>query len=215
MEYFILEPAFFKLDGGGMYGIIPKPLWNRVHPADEENRVLLALRLLLIKSAEKTVLIDTGIGDYHDDKFIKMFDVKSEHCPLEQALSHIGMSKTDITDLVISHFHFDHIGGIGLDRDGQHTPVLPHVNVHVHRKHYDYAFNPTPRDSGSFHKHRFAPLLDFYKEKGQLFFYEGNQGELFDMGGGEKLKFITSHGHTPWLLHPYTDEKARGYDHGW
>ncbi len=207
LKYFILEPALFKLDGGGMYGIIPKPLWNKVHPADEDNRVLLALRLMLIKGSKRTVLVDTGIGDYHDEKFIKMFDVKSKASPLEQALSNIGLKKEDITDLVISHFHFDHIGGMGeTNQLSEHLPVLPHVKVHVHKKHYDYAFKPTPRDSGSFHKHLFAPLLKSYQDKGQLFFYDGDQGELFDLGDGEKLNFITSHGHTPWLLHPYTKD---------
>ncbi len=206
LKYYILEPALFKLDGGGMYGIIPKPLWNRVHPADEQNRVLLALRLMLIQGPKRTVLIDTGIGDYHDDKFVQMFDVQSSDSPLEQALSNIGLKKEDITDLVISHFHFDHIGGLGKEDGGEHIAALPHVNVHVHKKHYDYAFNPTPRDAGSFHSHLFGPLLKSYQEKGKLFFYEGDRGELFDLGEGETLKFITSHGHTPWLMHPYTDQ---------
>lgn len=207
LKYSILEPAFFRLDGGAMYGIIPKPLWERVHPADEQNRILLALRLLLIQGPEKTILIDTGIGDYHDEKFVHMFDVKGPHSPLEQALAGIGLKKEDVTDLVISHLHFDHIGGLGIDNDkGEHVPLLPHVNVHVHKKHYDYAFHPSARDAGSFHSHRFGPLLKTYEDKGQLFFYEGEQGELFDLGRGNPLKFITSHGHTPWLLHPYTDE---------
>lgn len=205
LKHAVIEPAKFKLDGGAMYGIIPKPLWEKKHPADELNRVELALRLWVIKSSERLVVVDTGIGDYHDDKFNKNFDVRSEKSPLEQALNVLGYKCDDVTDLVISHLHFDHVGGIGVkDSDDNWQPAFKNARCHVHEEHLKYAHNATPRDAGSFHTQNFAPILDLYKENGRLNLYKDEEGELFDLDG-EKLKFKCSFGHTPWLMHPYTD----------
>ncbi len=90
VSYFSLRPGTFKLDGGAMFGIIPKPMWQKVAPADEQNRIDLALRLLLIKTPNKLILLDTGIGDYHDEKFVERFDVRSTPSPLEQAILNAG-----------------------------------------------------------------------------------------------------------------------------
>ncbi len=206
LTYSVIEPAMFKLDGGAMYGIIPKPLWNKVHPADELNRVDLALRLWLIQSEDKVVVVDTGIGDYHDEKFQRNFDVRSPVNPLEQALNSVGLTCDDVTDLVISHLHFDHVGGIGVkDEGGRWRPVFPKAQCHVHADHLAYAHKATDRDRGSFHTQNFDPILEIYREVGHLHTYKGKEGELFDMGS-ETLKFKCSFGHTPWLMHPYTSE---------
>lgn len=200
-QYFSLEPARFKLDGGAMFGIIPKPLWSKVHPADEMNRIDLALRLTLIKTASKIILIDTGIGDYHGDKFDQRFGIIGELSPLEKALAEINLLPSDITDLIISHLHFDHVGGIGKLIDGKMEPVLKNAMVHLHRQHFDYSQNPTERDTGSFQIEYFKPVLDWYREHNQLHFVEGMAGDV--MPG---IKFKCSMGHTPFLLHAY-DEK--------
>ena len=94
-EYFCLEPAHFRLDGGAMFGIIPRPLWNKVHPSDELNRIDLALRLLLIKVEDRVILIDTGIGDYNGEKFDSRFDVRGETRPLEKSLEKINLKPDD------------------------------------------------------------------------------------------------------------------------
>lgn len=209
LGYHIIEPARFKLDGGAMYGIIPKPLWNKVHPADEMNRVDLALRLWVIRSEEKVVVVDTGIGDYHDEKFNKLFDVRSDQGPIEQALSKLGLSCDDVTDLVITHLHFDHVGGIGVkDKQGKWWPTFKKAKLHLHKSHHEYAHNATARDSGSFHTQNFDPIIEHYKDRDALCFYDGEEGELFSLGGEseETLRFKCSHGHTPWLMHPYTSE---------
>lgn len=200
-EYFSLEPARFKLDGGAMFGIIPKPLWSKVHPADDQNRIELALRLILIKDGKKNILIDTGIGDYHGEKFDSRFAVVGGASPLEKALAEIHMSPDDITDLVISHLHFDHVGGIGKLVNGVMEPVLKKATVHLHQKHFDYSSHPTERDAGSFHYDYFKPVLDWYKEHNQLHLVDGMEGELFS-----GLKFKCSMGHTPYLLHAYDDQ---------
>lgn len=203
----VIEPALFKLDGGAMYGIIPKPLWNKVHPADELNRVELALRLWLIQTEDRVIVVDTGIGDYHDEKFNNNFDVRSEANPLEQALQKIGLSCDAVTDLVISHLHFDHVGGIGLQDDsGKWSPVFPNARLHIHQDHYKYAHKATDRDRGSFHTQNFDPIIEIYREAGKLYFYEGREGKLFDLNEKEALRFKCSFGHTPWLMHPYTSE---------
>ena len=200
-QYFSLEPARFKLDGGAMFGIIPKPLWNKVHPSDELNRIELALRLIIIKTADKNILIDTGIGDYHGEKFDQRFGITGNTSPLEKSLAAIDLTPDDITDLVISHLHFDHVGGIGKLVDGKMEPVLKKATVHLHHKHYEYSHHPTERDSGSFHNEYFKPVLDWYIIHNQLHFIEGMEGEILS-----GLNFKCSMGHTPYLLHAY-DEK--------
>lgn len=204
---YMIEPARFKLDGGAMYGIIPKPLWNKVHPADEHNRVDLALRLWLMRSGDKVVLVDTGIGDYHGKTFDQRFDVRGKDDPLTQALATLDLTPDDITDLVISHLHFDHVGGIGrLNKDDEMVPLFSKATCHVHRQHFEYAQKPTARDSGSFHTHHFMPVLNYYKDQGQLVFHEGEEGLIFNFAQDQPLRFKCSHGHTPWLMHPYTDQ---------
>lgn len=206
LKYAVIEPAMFKLDGGAMYGIIPKPLWEKRHPADALNRVDLSLRLWVIQGEQKVVIVDTGIGDYHDEKFKKNFDIRGEDSPLEQALNKLNLTCDDVTDLVISHLHFDHVGGIGVkDDQGQWQPAFKNARCHVHQEHLNYAHNPTARDAGSFHTQNFDPILEVYKANDQLHLYQGEEGTLFQIGS-ETLKFKCSFGHTPWLMHPYSSE---------
>ncbi len=202
-DYFIIQPAMFRLDGGAMYGIIPKPLWERNSPADELNRIDLALRLLLIKYGDRNVLIDTGIGDYHGEKFDQQFDVRSTKRPLELALNKIGLKTTDITDLVISHLHFDHIGGIANQTENGLEEALPGVRMHLHKKHWDYSKKPTQRDAGSFHTHIFGPIIEKADSEGRVHWIDGEEGDIIPELG---LKFITSFGHTPWMIHPHDDK---------
>jgi len=210
-KYYILEPATFALDGGAMFGIIPKPLWSKVHPADDLNRIDLALRIMLIQAKDhkgqaRNILIDTGIGDYHGEKFDSRFKVSSnlstELSPIEFLLSKLNLAAADITDVVISHLHFDHIGGLGKNVNGVHQPIFLNATLHLHEKHYDYAQSPTQRDLGSFHQAIFLPLIDNYAKKNQLIFYREESGPLVD----GILKYRISMGHTPYLLHPYDEQ---------
>jgi glyoxylase-like metal-dependent hydrolase (beta-lactamase superfamily II) len=205
-SYFCLEPSRFRLDGGAMFGIIPRPLWNKVHPSDDQNRIDLALRLLLIKDGDKVILIDTGIGDYNGDKFNSRFDVRTEEQPLHKSLNVLGLSPDDVTDLVLSHLHFDHIGGIGEMINGKLEPVFKNAICHIHKEHYNYSQSPTLRDSGSFHTHNFEPIIDWYKNNDKMKWHSGEQGELIKLEN-DSLMFKCSHGHTPFLMHPY-DKKV-------
>lgn len=206
IEYYLLQPANFRLDGGAMFGIIPKPIWNKVHPADELNRIDLALRLQLIKTNEKVILIDTGIGDYHGEIFDQRFDVRSDKSPLEKALAMLKISPEDVTDLVISHLHFDHIGGLIKINDGKKECVLPNAQIHLHQKHYEYSLNPSERDAGSFQSQYFFDIIEQFISQNKVTFYNDSEGELLKLEDGNKLKYRCSHGHTPWLMHPYDNK---------
>ena len=202
MKVSILHPAKFKLDGGAMYGIIPKPLWEKHSPSDEFNRIDLDLRLVLLQTATKNILIDTGIGSFRGEKWNTRFAVESIESPIETLLKEkCDLTSSDITDIILTHLHFDHVGGLGQLRNGEHELIFEQATIHLHRDHYLYALNPTLRDSGSFEKPIFSKLIEDYKNKNQAIFYEGMEGEL-ECG----LKFICSHGHTPFMIHPYSDK---------
>jgi glyoxylase-like metal-dependent hydrolase (beta-lactamase superfamily II) len=204
-RYSLLHPAVFKLDGGAMFGIIPKPLWSKFIPADDLNRIQLSLRVMLIQTKSRNILIDTGIGDYHGEKFDSRFGVVGPNNPLcESLLLNSQLRPEDITDLIVTHLHFDHIGGLGTQQ-GEHIILFPKAILHIHRQHYDYALHPTLRDSGSFHSQYFQPLIERAHKEGKVHWISGEEGLLLE-DGEEKLFFKCSHGHTPYLMHPY-DEK--------
>ncbi len=202
-KYYVLHPAVFKLDGGAMFGIIPKPLWQKVIPADELNRIQLSLRVMLIQTATKNILIDTGIGDYHGEKFDGRFGVEGDKNPLIQILKdELDLNQSDITDVIISHLHFDHVGGLGFD--DPHQLIFPDATLHVHRQHYDYALNPTARDAGSFHGQYFKQLLAMAEKKGKVHWLEGKEGTILS-DGPDTIHFKCSFGHTPYLMHAWDE----------
>lgn len=203
-KYSVLHPAVFKLDGGAMFGIIPKPLWSKQIPADELNRIEMSLRVMLIQTEKKNILIDTGIGDYHGEKFDDRFGVKGEKNPLIGLLKkEHGLDSEDITDLIVSHLHFDHVGGLGGD-EGSRRPLFPKATLHIHKNHYDYALNPTVRDTGSFHSEYFKPLIEAADAEGRVHWVEGKEGIILQ-DGTETLKFKCSFGHTPYLMHAFDE----------
>lgn len=199
-QYALLNPTYFKLDGGAMFGIIPKPLWNKKYSCDQENRINLSTRLLLIKQDKRTILIDTGLGNYHDDKFVDRFQVSSPKINFEKLLANLNLSPLDITDLVLSHLHFDHAGGI-LDYSNNRAEIIfKNATLHIHKAHYEHAKNPTLKDTGSFHFIYIQAAIDSYLKLGQLNWLQGLSGEILP-----QLNFITSMGHTPYMIHPYDE----------
>jgi len=199
MKKYILHPATFKLDGGAMFGIIPKPLWETKIQPDELNRISMSLRVIYIELGNKKILIDTGIGDYHSEKFNKQFDIQGTPAPLTSILQNqLSVSAEQITDIIITHLHFDHVGGLG-GVDNQ--IIFPNATIHLHKDHYQYALSPTVRDAGSFQAHFFKPLLDAYENMGKLNFIEGESGNIID----SDIQFKISFGHTPSMMHPIFD----------
>jgi len=201
-NYFLIQPGRFRLDGGAMYGIIPRPLWIKASPPDDQNRIDLALRLWCLQWQDRIVLIDTGIGDYQGEKFDQRFDVRIESQALEKALHSIGISCEQVSDLVLSHLHFDHAAGMTKMQNNQATPVFKNATLHLHREHYLYAQSPTERDAGSFMPLAFNPVIDYYKQKDKIHWLEGSEGEIIPE---LNLKFKTSMGHTPYLVHPHDE----------
>jgi glyoxylase-like metal-dependent hydrolase (beta-lactamase superfamily II) len=203
-HYYALHPATFKLDGGAMFGIIPKPLWEKQIPADELNRIHLSLRVLCIKTDNRVILIDTGIGDYHDPKFAQRFAITGPSDPLCDILQgDLHLKPDQVTDLIVTHLHFDHIGGLA------HTPgnfLFPKARIHLHRDHYHYALHPTIRDAGSFQTEYFQPIIEKLIAEERVSWLTGEEGEILT-DGNYRLRYKCSHGHTPWLVHPYDSKQ--------
>lgn len=183
----VIETTSFGLDGGAMFGVIPKALWSKAYSEpDEKNRIPLTARLLLLESADKKILIDTGIGDKYDEKFSKIYDVDLLKSPVENGFKAKGFTTDDITDVLITHLHFDHAGGATENINGEICPVFKNAKYYVQKDQYDWALNPTFKDRASFMNDNYVPL----KEDGLL--------ELMD-GEGEVFQGVTNH-----LVHGHT-----------
>lgn len=147
-----------SLDGGAMFGIIPKPLWEKTNPADELNRVTLATRNLLLLSDDKKILIDTGMGKKWDDKAKNIYNIDPK-LDLELALVQNGIKSEEITDVLLTHLHFDHTGGSTKFDNGKLVPAFPNAKYFVQKKNFEWAMNPSDRDRGSYIKENFEPLV--------------------------------------------------------
>lgn len=146
------------LDGGAMFGIIPKPLWEKTNPADEQNRVTLSTRNLLLISDDKKILIDTGMGNKWDEKSKNIYKINPD-LNLDFALEQNGVKPEDITDVLLTHLHFDHTGGSTKYQDGKLVPAFPNAKYFVQKKNFEWATNPSERDKGSYIKENFLPLV--------------------------------------------------------
>lgn len=184
----ILSLERFRLDGGAMFGIVPKPLWERSCPADSANRIAMGCQCLLVRKDDRVILVDAGMGTKWDTKGREIYDLQSDDCdPLSFALSKHGLKLGDITDVIVTHLHFDHAGGLTrLDETGRLGPTLPQARHWVQAEHLEWALSPTEKDRGSFPSENIQPLIE---------------ADLFHLVRGEEslvsgLELHPLHGHT-------------------
>jgi len=163
-EINIIEDGYFRLDGGAMYGVVPKNLWSKVEQVDEQNRILMCCNPLLVRDENHTVLIDTGVGEKFPDKFNRIYGIDMPR-GLMPGLAKLGVKPEDVTDVVNTHLHFDHCGGnTVLNSEGEPVPAFPNAQYCINRLEWEDALNPNPRSKASYLPDNLIPL----KESGQL-----------------------------------------------
>jgi glyoxylase-like metal-dependent hydrolase (beta-lactamase superfamily II) len=156
-----LSDGTFYLDGGAMFGVVPKTFWNKLNPADERNRIHLGLHPLLIRHPEKNILIDTGIGDKFNDKFRSIYRVDKSQT-IEESLKANGLKPEDIDMVIISHLHFDHGGGnTKRDAQGNVIPKFPNATYILQKKEWEVGLSPNPRSIASYLKENYVPLEEY------------------------------------------------------
>lgn len=196
MELFTINTGYFKLDGGAMFGVVPKVLWNKLNPADSNNLCTWAMRCLLVKKNNRLILIDNGIGNKQSEKFLSYYYLHGNDS-IEKSLAKYGFSTNDITDVFLTHLHFDHCGG-GIKWNKSKTnfePVFKNAVYWSNSKHWNWALNPNPREKASFLKENILPM----KELGLIKFTDKDNFDLFDI--------IYVNGHTEAQMLPVLDYK--------
>src|SRR5688572_23450384 len=163
MNLYSIETEFFKLDGGAMFGVVPKVIWNELNPADDKNLCTWAMRCLLIEDAGRLILVDNGIGNKQDEKFLRHYYLHGENI-LDKSLAGAGFHRDDITDVFLTHLHFDHCGGSIIREGDKLVPAFKNAVYWSNEKHWDWATKPNDREKASFLKENILPI----KESGQL-----------------------------------------------
>ena len=195
MKLYSIETGNFKLDGGAMFGVVPKPLWEKTNPADSKNRIEMSARCLLIEDGDKLILVDAGLGDKQSEKFFSHYS-RSGDASLLSSLNSVGFSPNDITDVLFTHLHFDHCGGATKREGDKIVPVFPNARFFCSKSHWEWAtVSPNPREKASFLQENLMPLM----ESGQLTLYDSDDdGACPEVG----LDLLLVNGHTEKMALP-------------
>lgn len=229
MKLSVVNTGYFKLDGGAMFGVVPKKLWIKTNEPDQNNLCTWAMRSLLIENGDKLILIDTGIGNKQTDKFFSHYHLHGEDS-LQSSITKSGYSLNDVTDVILTHLHFDHCGGAVKWKNNDRKisePVFKNATYWSNKNHWDWAMKPNPREKASFLSNNISPIeesgqLKFIERRGQLtkdifknmdiFFADGHtESQMIPIinYNGQKIAFMAdllpSVGHIPL---PY----VMGYD---
>ncbi|MDB5147091.1 MAG: fold metallo-hydrolase [Mucilaginibacter sp.] len=200
MNLHTIDTGFFKLDGGAMFGVVPKTIWSKTNPADENNLCTWAMRCLLVEHENRLILIDTGIGNKQSEKFFSYYYLHG-NASLDSSLASLGFHRDDITDVFLTHLHFDHAGGAVI-RDGEKLlPAFKNATYWSNPKHWDWAVNPNDREKTSFFKENIIPI----QESGQLKFIGAEDGINFMKDFD--IRFVS--GHTESMMLPLINYKGR------
>jgi len=200
MNLHTIETGLFKLDGGAMFGVVPKTIWQKSNPADANNMCTWAMRCLLIEDGDRLILIDTGIGDKQDEKFLSHYYLHGDDT-LEKSLAAKGFNSNDITDVFLTHLHFDHCGGAIIREGDKLVPAFKNASYWSNEKHWEWAVQPNAREKASFLKDNILPI----QESGQLKFIDGTEGIEFIPGFNVRYAF----GHTDAMMLPQIQYKGK------
>ena len=200
MELFSLHTGFFKLDGGAMFGVVPKSIWNKLNPADENNLCNWALRCLLIKDGKRLILVDNGLGDKQDEKFFSYYFLHGSQS-MDSLLAKHGFHRDDVTDIFLTHLHFDHCGGSIVRQNGKLVPAFRNAIYWSNEAHWQWAVHPNEREKASFLKENILPI----QESGQLKWIPSEDGYAFT--DSIKVRFV--YGHTEAMMLPQISYRSR------
>lgn len=200
MQLHTIDTGFFKLDGGAMFGVVPKTIWQKTNPADTNNLCTWAMRCLLIEDEGRLILVDTGIGNKQDEKFFSHYYLHGD-ASMDSSLAKLGLHRDDITDVFLTHLHFDHVGGAVVREGDKLLPAFKNATYWSNEKHWDWAVNPNDREKASFLKENILPI----QESGQLKFIECQDGVSFT--GNISVKF--TYGHTDAMMLPLINYKGK------
>ncbi|MEP6261258.1 MAG: MBL fold metallo-hydrolase [Gillisia sp.] len=206
MNLYPIEAGNFKLDGGAMFGVVPKTIWNRTNPADENNLIDMAARCLLIEDGEKLILIDTGMGDKQSEKFYGYYNLWGDES-IDKSLKKYGFHRDEITDIFMTHLHFDHCGGSiqwNSDRTG-YEPAFKNARFWSNKDHWEWAVKPNPREKASFLRENIIPM----EQSGRLHFLEKEPAKNFLQSTNLGFGVLFVDGHTDKQMIPHIQYKGK------
>ncbi len=199
MQLHTINTGLFKLDGGAIFGVVPKSIWQKTTPADENNLCTLAMRCLLFEHENRLILIDTGIGNKQNEKFLSHYELHGNNS-LEKSLTDLGFHPDDVTDVFLTHLHLDHVGGAVVLEDNQLKPTFKNATYWSNEKHWNWAVNPNEREKASFLKENILPI----QESRQLQFINPDDASFTDIFS---VRYVS--GHTEAMMLPQISYKNK------